>query len=214
MSILTVTASTKVVGRLSKLEKAIFGIHIGSPRIGKNPKRTAWEADYKNVTGEKPKELGHGSKATAYRHPTDSEKVIKVVFFEDQCWDEYLRISKRIRDKAVRKLTPKVYASAFNKDGTSIHIVERLYKATPARVRRSVKRDKYMWEVLQSIGMLIGFGMAYQLKPDSYFKDKHPVLSLINTLRKRCTLDIHIENIMFRKNGDMVLMDPVAGRLR
>ena len=39
----------------------------------------------------------------------------------------------------------------------------------------------------------------------------HPFWVLLQALLKKCSLDVHDANLMFRRNGDLVLNDPVTG---
>ena len=193
-------------------------------------KRKELQRLYKEKFGSKLVSLGYGSMAAAYAHPYNKKRVIRVAAI-DRCWRKYvLEIAKTIKSKHI----PKVFAHKlgdFHDMISDVFITERLYRWDDKRLKAAVKKDPvtvaYMlrWSARFHIDFIKESKAAglpeTNDEMNAYYKKlmvKHgyvgikllPIHDLIEKLRKVCTLDLNKNNIMFRRNGEVVLNDPIV----
>ena len=178
--------------------------------------------------------LGQGAFARVYTHPTDKKKVIKVVR-DDACWRLYADLATR---KRRNRAMPKIHAYKEFKSQIDpnlewgVYIMERLIKWSPKMLKVAHRRDPHTVEYLlnpdtsalgarakrqaRRILLLPDLVANFKRRWDTRFGDMRPppIAGLIKRLERKCRLDLHKGNIMFRPNGDVVLNDPVAGMLQ
>ena len=191
-----------------------------------------WITYVSNRIGKKPRLLGYGSFAHVYEHPTDKDRVVKVVSKKDKCWGLYTEyIKKKSQDRVASKYLPRIYKEAKKRkpQGTGVYIMERLKPWGPAILKRAALKDKmalaslieyYMRRVLPSTENVIlkalGLdrrGKYLQDVLDGFEEaelDNLPLMKIMDELEAFCELDLEEENVMFRSDGQLVLMDPVA----
>lgn len=211
------TAKAESFGRLNGLEKTIFGIHIPTGWGHSQETRSKWAREYRRLTGKRVELVGHGQQAAVYSHPSNRNKVVKVVFRDDDCWRRYVDMVQYLAPDQ-RRYTPKIYAGTVNQDRTSIYIVERLRQTGPDMLRKAYELDPYPMEhLVANVGrapMMADF-VYRRHGGERAFYDRfqtswtHPFSLLLRSLEKQCELDLHEANIMFRRNGELVLNDPV-----
>ena len=200
------------IGSLNKLERIIANIPIGwgTPEDGDDVV-DEWADKYESVVGKKAQKLGTGFFSAVYIHPTNPNKVIKVLHQEDTCWVKYAKIASGVRGKQARYV-PKIYAGSVDSDGNGIYITERLVPWSLKYAQDSYKEDPYPWLYMNHHNLSIA-GVPYSKTDKAAFKvdRRHPFTKLFDTIYKSCDMDIHTGNIMFRRDGSFVLSDPVIG---
>ena len=197
-----------------------------------------WERDIRKALGKSVKKIGSGSFATVYQHPTDRNKVVKVVRRKDWCWGRFIELISDTTDRRQRKYLPIIHdwtsdgVDEYGDDeGAGVYIMERLYPWSDAGIKKAARLDRVPFLYLMHLegrsdgryeldygAILKALGVEWDDEPD--FMDgledalddakEHPFLEMIEELRPRCRLDLSEDNIMFRKNGQLVLNDPVA----
>ena len=204
-------------GRMTELEKGLALIHI------RRTERTNWRREAERIAGSKLRILGTGVDAHVYEHPEYRSRAIKVVDSGDRCWETWLEVSEHVSGKA-RKHVPKVFSSAWMKGwgGRSIHFMERLettYKDASDSMRdKAYRRDPVAFAVLAGHvptmrSDMSAFKLHYGDDPGAGLDfHSHPMNELMDAVYAICTFDLHAGNIMLRRNGDLVVTDPVADR--
>ena len=217
MSILTVTAGATV--RLSEADKKILRIGEDESYFRKWDGRlavedvamSAFEDEWQEVFGKGVSEVGEGMYAVVYDHPTEQDKVVKVTYHEDKCWDHFMKVASRL-PPVLKAYVPKRHGWV-EYDYHSTYIMERLLPLTMDRVKKSYEMDPRPWHILEDSefsGLSVRVSRFVRSQDRPRPNPRHHFHRLIKELLKRCSLDVHDANIMFRRNGEMVLNDPVA----
>ena len=198
-----------------------------------------WERNVKKALGGKRlKKIGYGSFADVYQHPTDGNKVVKVVRYRDWCWAVFVDFINDTTDRQQRKYLPTIHnmnaASLYDdNEGSGVYIMEKLRPWSTSIIKKSARLDRIpfmsmmqLWDgrnvryTLPHDAMLRVLGVEREDDDDFYDDleadleaakdDGHPFIEILEELGHRCRLDLAEENIMFRQNGQLVLNDPVA----
>lgn len=179
-------------------------------------KRTARPEDtLRKLLGVQGRRLGSGAYATAYWSPS-RKKVIKIGRLDDPYLD-YVRAIKRRKSSLFPKISDLLICleSGTDRDdneGAYAVVMERLIRPSSRKQRARVNLaiamfDTEGWDVEadELIVNVIHAGMSAamfkQLKRAADF-----VKELVNEF-DHC-MDMHDENIMLRRNGQLVLTDP------
>ena len=184
--------------------------------------------DYeRNLRKEGYKELGSGCFATTFGKP-NKRTVVKVgIYKEETFWTNngklglvdgnhaYMAYIRAIRTKQDNPFFPKVKSVQFHHyaedNGKIVQVyfiveLERL-KELSYNDTGGVEIAEMLFDGWSSSSILIGFG-AYM--PKQLLKWYKQSLQVIQRLKRDHCDDLHNGNIMVRKNGELVITDPVC----
>jgi hypothetical protein len=162
------------------------------------------KSDYINKLQEKGFELlGRGLHSNVFAVPyTDS--VIKVGNADE--WPDYIQWS--IQNGYNGKFAPKVSSLKF-KDGYYVAIMERLV-ATISEIKNEIRNSGKGGLYNNSITKLANEVDKFRYNPEGGI-DAPELQDFVATLKKkRLANDLHDGNIMVRKDGQLVVTDPVS----
>lgn len=124
--------------------------------------------------------------------------VVRVTSSEHDCWPAYARWAmKRSRSKYV----PKIYQVVDLPDGTNVGVIERLIPLTD-------HESPPTWGWIQSssdVDENIKYWPGYLRR---LIRDIHRIF--VESGEYDAEIDIHIDNVMKRKDGTWVITDPIA----
>lgn len=133
----------------------------------------------------------------------DSDRVIKVNYNPDN-WIDYCYWAAE--NGWAGKYAPKVYSCKKYPAGFAVAVMERMEKPC----RSSYKDEEYIIQCLLWPAMH-GNNMA-QIYLDDYSPGLPKFLLDLGSKWKDSRLDLHGDNMMFRKDGSFCVTDPLAGR--
>ena len=197
-------------------------------------KNTHWESPQQTIRWLKEngfEYLNEGYYAAVFAKPGHN-RVVKISTVQDKCWVIFAQYAQSITNNPHLPKIPwiKRYQGTYNNHSVEffITIIERLAPLTDIAISKitdpGVLYGLLFYTDLGSDTRTAIEGAVHRhpnMDPDSFVKydavmkyRKHPFVNAIieiNRLSTRCMKDLHSSNLMVRKDGTIVIIDPLAG---
>lgn len=164
-----------------------------------NVSRTQFEKDL--CKKRNMKQLGEGAFATVYGNRA---RAVKIGRADEYGNERYLQYLSRASKYPKNPFFPKIFSIKVYRKGTdSPYMVVEMER---------LQRPKSAWTTASIMESFICDNDAVKVMEGMFTKRASKQLLEVNSVLKkhRYDLDIHDDNIMVRKNGQLVITDPVA----
>jgi hypothetical protein len=216
-----ITKTSVAAAKQPRIDLPIFGISIGTEQSTGDTSRVNEAAEYSDHDEyimqlwkkHKLKPIAEGQYANVYQHPTHANVVVKISH-NDVPYIKYLKWAEKQHGNPYlpHVLSLHEYKDEAFEKGEVFHIVfmEKLYPPSKKDVKNFLLHSG-LYEIgidAEEFGNVTDEDLEEAMKSDSIDPKLKSILTYIR--RSPYAFDIHDQNFMVRKGGQLVLTDPTS----